>query len=165
MRFLAVMNPSVQLLAAANAERAFTGDAPTLGAVASVYTPKTAETWLMAQLENLNDFCGVRQKMSVEQMAELSGMLLVEVCHLKVSELMLFFHRFKAAHYGEFYGVVDPQRVFAGLRQFLRERLDALWSYERSENNRKLLEESRGNGITYAEYLAQKQRAGSESEG
>ena len=124
--FLKRLNPDVQPLAVRHPERAYTGTAPTLSVVRATYTEEVAELWLMAQVENMNDFCGVSRKMTLPQMQELARMMLAEVPYLKTSELLLFFHRFKAGHYGEFFGVVDPQRVLSGLQAFLRDRRSEL---------------------------------------
>ena len=64
--------------------------------------------------------------MTIPQMCELTQVLIVYVYYLKVSELMLFFYRFKSGKYGEFYGVVDLQRIMSGLNAFLRDRLDEI---------------------------------------
>lgn len=132
------------------------GKAPRLSAVCGAYSQKVAEIWLMAQLENMNDFCGVKQKMTILQMRELAQMLIVEVYYLKVSELMLFFHRFKAGRYGEFYGVVDPQRIMSGLNAFLRDRVEEIAQYERIAAQKRIEEEVKQRDercITHEEYL------------
>ena len=167
-KFLKTLNPSVQIRAAANIERAYMGKAPRLSAVCGAYSQKVAEIWLMAQLENMNDFCGVKQKMTILQMRELAQMLIVEVYYLKVSELMLFFHRFKAGRYGEFYGVVDPQRIMSGLNAFLRDRVEEIAQYERIAAQKRIEEEVKQRDercITHEEYLKIKSEAENEKRG
>lgn len=157
--FLRRMSPSAQTYAARNIERTFMGTAPTLNIVRAAYSDEVAELWLMAQVENMNDFCGVSRKMSVPQMRELARMLLVDAHYLKTSELMLFFHRFKAGVYGEFFGVVDPQRVMAGLQEFLSDRraeLDRLQREAAGRERDRKDEISRARAITYAEYCQMK---------
>lgn len=131
------------------------GTSPTLSVVRAAYTEEVAELWLMAQVENLNDFCGVSRKMTFPQMQELARMMLVEVPYLKTAELMMFFHRFKAGHYGEFFGVVDPQRVLSGLQAYLCDRRSELDRYQREKVARQrdaAREASSARAITYAEY-------------
>ncbi len=154
-KFLKALNPNIQIRVAANVERAYMGKAPKLSAVCGAYSHKVAETWLMAQLENVNDFCGVKHKMSIPQMRELAEMLIVEAYYLKVSELMLFFYRFKAGKYGEFFGVVDPQRIMSGLYSFLRDRVDEIGRFERISARKKIDEELKQGErcITYDEYI------------
>ncbi len=131
------------------------GYSPRLSAVCKAYSPKVAETWLLAQLENLNDFCGVKNKMSIPQMVELAKIILVEGYFLKTSELMLFFYRFKTGKYGVFYGVVDPQQIMAGLGQFIRERIEELGYYERIAINKRIEEQKKRESecISYQEFL------------
>ena len=66
--FLKLLNPAVQPLVARYPERAYMGTSPTLSVVRAAYTEEVAELWLMAQVENLNDFCGVSRKMTFLQM-------------------------------------------------------------------------------------------------
>ena len=104
----------------------------------------------------MNDFCGVKQKMTILQIRKLAQMLIVEVYYLKVSELMLFFHRFKAGRYGKFYGVVDPQRIMSGLNAFLRDRVEEIAQYERIAAQKRIEEEVKQRDeccITHEEYL------------
>lgn len=153
--FLKLLNPAVQPLVARYPERAYMGTSPTLSVVRAAYTEEIAELWLMAQVENLNDFCGVSRKMTFPQMQELARMMLVEVPYLKTAELMMFFHRFKAGHYGEFFGVVDPQRVLSGLQAYLCDRRSELDRYQREKVARQrdaAREASSAGAITYAEY-------------
>ena len=153
--FLKLLNPAVQPLVARYPERAYMGTSPTLSVVRAAYTEEVAELWLMAQVENLNDFCGVSRKMTFPQMQELACMMLVEVPYLKTAELMMFFHRFKAGHYGEFFGVVDPQRVLSGLQAYLCDRRSELDRYQREKVARQrdaAREASSAGAITYAEY-------------
>lgn len=157
--FLKQLNPDTQPLAVRHPERAYMGTAPTLAVVRAAYTEEVAELWLMAQVENMNDFCGVSRKMTLPQMQELARMMLAEVPYLKTSELLLFFHRFKAGHYGEFFGVVDPQRVLSGLQAFLSDRRSELDRYQREEAARQrdaAREASSARAITYAEYCQMK---------
>lgn len=153
--FLKLLNPAVQTLAVRHPDRAYMGTAPTLAVVRAAYTEEVAELWLMAQVENMNDFCGVSRKMTLPQMQELARMMLAEVPYLKTSELLLFFHRFKAGHYGEFFGVVDPQRVLSGLQAFLSDRRSEMDRYQREEAAR-LRDADRtdpsARAVTYAEY-------------
>ncbi len=73
--------------------------------------------------------------------------------YLTVSELMLFFFRFKAARYGRFYGSVDPLVITSALRDFVRERNDAYFKHEQEERERKEREAKKNHKpITWDEY-------------
>lgn len=106
---------------------------PTLNAIRLSFGENIAETWLMAQLEDLNVFCGVKEKASVEQMLCLSQLIISKYWFLKVSELMLFFANFKLAKYGLFYGVVDPIVISSALMTFNEERIVALNRIEKQQ--------------------------------
>lgn len=135
------------------------GDSPTLTTVKFAYSQEIAETWIMSQIEDLNDFCGVKNKASNTQMEDLSRMIIAECHYLKVSELMLFFYRFKLGHYGEFYGVVDPHKIMCSLNLFLKERFSEINKYEayrKNEEMKKKRELWEKTGITREEYEKRK---------
>jgi len=124
--FLKLFNPDVQELIIANENRAYVGSAPSLTVVKLGFGKNIIETWLMAQIENLNNFCGVKEKANALQMLELSKLVIASCGYLKVTELMLFFTKFKMGEYGKFYGVIDPIVITSALNEFLEERLTVL---------------------------------------
>ena len=71
--------------------------------------------WILAQLENLNQYAGTKNKMEPGQMKMLAEIIMTEYFYLKASELLLFFYQFKAGKYGELYGSVDPLRISSAL--------------------------------------------------
>lgn len=151
--FLATLNPSLQVAVAANAERAFLGHSPTITAIKAAYSNNVAEVWIQAHIEALNAFCGVAKKMTTQQMEELAKMIIVDFHYLKASELMLFFYRFKSGRYGELYGVVDPQRILAGLNKFIGERITEIAKYERERSRKEFEGYNNPDAISYEEYL------------
>jgi len=156
MKFLTVFNPSLQTKVASNIERAYKGTAPTLTAIKFAYSEKILNTWLMAQLENLNDFCNVKEKMTVPQMKEIAGIITVEYHYLKITEVMLFFHRFKSGKLGELYGSVDPLRIMSALNEFMKQRFQELSIIDKRIENEELTRkraEWAKNCITREEYL------------
>lgn len=162
-RFGAAFNPSIQKVIAQNLERAYVGKAPTLTVVKEAFGVDPAEGWIMAQLEDLNEFSGVAVKMSSEQMEETSRLILQEYPYFKVTELMLFMHRFKCGNYGTLYGVVDPLVIMQALFQFASERRAELTFYENREKERKKNEErerwlSAPNRMTYSEWQERKKK-------
>lgn len=90
----------------------------------------------MAQLEDLADFAGCREKLTPQRCDEIAQLIMARYGYLKVSELMLFFLRFKLAEYGEFYGAVDPMRILGALRKFDRERAELQQRYDRERRDR-----------------------------
>lgn len=167
-QFLATFNPAVQLLAARHVDRAYRGTAPQLATVCSGYGEPLAVVWLCIQLENVNLFAGVKDKMPVDRQKELAGVILTEYAYLKVTELLLFFHRLKCGRYGRFYGSVDALFIASALLQFVDERRKDLVRYPASGNGKGAEQgasaasspaspaPSSSGGITYDEYLAWK---------
>lgn len=128
-QFLAIFNPALQLMAARYVERAYRGTAPQLATVCTGYGEPVAIVWLCIQLENVNLFAGVKEKMPVERQKELAGVILTEYAYLKVTELLLFFHRLKCGRYGRFYGSVDALFIASALLLFIDERRKELVRY------------------------------------
>lgn len=128
-QFLATFNPALQLMAARYVERAYRGTAPQLATVCTGYGEPVAIVWLCIQLENVNLFAGVKEKMPVERQKELAGVILTEYAYLKVTELLLFFHRLKCGRYGRFYGSVDALFIASALLLFIDERRKELVRY------------------------------------
>lgn len=133
--FLLIFNPSLQPSVLSNQSRAFTGTAPTLTTVKAGYGDKITIMWIMAQLENLNTFCGVKEKATFEQLEEFAKLITVNYSYLKITELMLFFAKFKLGQYGTFYGVVDPIVVTSALLKFMDERLILLNKFEKEQES------------------------------
>lgn len=72
---------------------------------------------------------------------------------------MLFFHRFKSGRYGRFYGSVDPLVITTSLREFIKERNEAIDKHEQEERQAKrAADANRENTITYEEFLKLKQQ-------
>lgn len=131
---ITALSPDTQLACARNEERAYFGTAPTLAVMNAAWGDNTSTMWLMPQLFNLSEFCGVRDKMPPDTAKELARVITQEYGYLKATEIMLFFHRFKAGRYGRFYGAVDPLIVTTTLRsRFLPEREAAIESHERRQ--------------------------------
>ena len=151
--FLQTFNPNMQACYAKNATRCVTGSAPTLNSTTAAYGENIALAWLLLQLYDLSEFCGCCYKITDSQAKQTARLVLLGYGHIKVTELMLFFHRFKLGNYGKFYGAVDPMVILSALKVFinedragillqkeqkLREQREALW---------------RGKAISREEYL------------
>lgn len=151
--FLQKANPSVQTAFASRPDSCYFGDYPTLGELNAAYGKTMAAQWLVAQLTNLSEFSGARD-VTVLQLEELSRVVAQEYHWLKITELMLFFYRFKTGRYGRFYGSVDPLVVTTALREFLAERNAAYARHEQLERERKEEEERKAHPpITREEWL------------
>lgn len=163
--FLALFTPELQTLAARELEKAYTGTAPRLLTVARGYNEETAIVWLCLQVEDINLFAGVKDKMPVARQKELARLILTEYGQLKVSEFLIFFHRLKCGRYGRFYGSVDALFISASLIQFMAERRqDRAYIEEQREKQRRMAPPS-STAISYAEYLELKKKREGGSDG
>lgn len=135
--FAKTFNPSLQKVCAQNKERSFMGEAPSIATLLQAYPEKQVSAWIMAQLENLNDFTGVNGKIDTNQMIELAGIIETEYYFLKASELLLFFHMLKGGSFGVFYGNVDPMMISRALIDFKVYRRQQLEAYDREIQRKK----------------------------
>lgn len=170
-QFLSVFNPALQLTVARHVERAYRGTAPQLATVSAGYGEAVSLVWLCIQIENVNVFAGVKEKMPVEREKELAGLILAEYDYLKVTELLLFFHRLKCGRYGRFYGAVDALFIASSLLTFLDERRKDLAHCAADDERRRQATQTASaaslpassGGITYEEYLLLKRRKQTEA--
>lgn len=154
-RFLQTFSPDLQLFAAKQPERAYFGTAPRLETVAAGYGEEVAIVWICVEVENLNNFAGVKEKMPVGRQKELARVILAEYPRLKTSELLLFFHRIKSGRYGRFYGMVDALFITSALVQFMDERQTetARFRADRQRQLQRAAASSPRGGITHTEYI------------
>ncbi len=107
---------------------------PSLGKIKRTCGKGVAEAWLVTILADINEFCGVKTKLTTKQMADLAQMITTEYSYLTAAEIMLFAQRMKGGRYGQFYGTIDPQVILIALRdRFLPERYNALTAIEEEE--------------------------------
>ena len=132
-----MFNPSLQQVVADNLDRAMFGTAPMLCVLDAAYGEGSAVTWLIPQLHDLCAAVGVKTKLDDVQLKQLATMIRNEFGYLKATEVMLFVWRFKAGHYGELYGAVDPVRIMRALRgRFSEERAKHIELHERELHER-----------------------------
>ena len=154
-RFALAFNPSVQIKCAMNMEKSLLSDAPTIRQLLYTYQMEHLQVWVMAHLEDLNEYAGVKNKMETAQIKELASMIIVKADYLKASEILLFFYKLKAGDFGGFYGTVDPQKVGEYLNAFKEWRgleLDKIQSKQVQELRERKREEWKTTGITREEY-------------
>lgn len=155
IKFCKQYSPSYQLEICGNPEECFFGDYPTLARLKAEYGKNAAMAFIIPQLQNLATYCGSREKLDEKQYTECAFVISTEFHFLKVSEIMLFCHRFKAGRYGRFYGSVDPLIITESLRKFCEERCSSYDSHEK-ELRRQQKEEEKEHAISYDEYLRRK---------
>lgn len=149
--YLCKMNPAYQMQICHNEKDCLMGQYPTLAEINKGYGQTMAMAWLVPQLLDLSEYCGCKEKLNQHQMHGLAYIIATDFFYLKVSELMLFFHRFKSGRYGKFYGSVDPLVITKALREFVVERSNAIDRYENEERRQKLEEEMK-HAVTWQEY-------------
>lgn len=160
-RFLTTYNPELQRRICGNIEECYFGDYPTLATLKAGYGQNAATAWIIPQLYNLSEYCGCKEKLQGAPLEDCASVIATDFYYLKVSELMLFFHRFKSGLYGRFYGSIDPLIITTSLRTFLKERMYAYDKREQEERDRER-EEAKKNAITwpqFCEYQEAKLRA------
>lgn len=149
--FLVTFNPSRQSTYCQKADRCYFGSAPTLAEIKKAYGDNAPTMFVLAQAYNLQEYAGSKDKMTSEQLEELSMLIANEYFYLKTTEIMMFFHRFKLRKYGQFYGVVDPLVIMGALRTFVQERNDILFHHESEEEDKKR-KESKAIAVTREQY-------------
>lgn len=138
-------------------ERCHMGTAPTLSELRKTYGGNVPVMWLMPFLYDIQEYCGTKTKWTTNQLTQLANMIAREYFYLKVTELMLFFVRFKGARYGRFYGVEDPMVVMESIKTFIEERGTFYDGYYQRQE-REAIKERKKNAVTYEEYLRMKER-------
>ncbi len=83
------------------------------------------------QVMDLDDEMDVKDKLGGEKAAKLADKIYSMAFHLKASELLVFFWRFKCGMYGKFYGVVDSLKIMESLHEFIKWRNEKLAAIER----------------------------------
>lgn len=163
--FLHKVSPAVQTAFARHPDSCYFGDYPTLEQLNAAYGRTMASQWLVAQLTNLSEFSGARD-VTANQLEDLSRIVAQEYHWLKITELLLFFYRFKTGRYGRFYGSVDPLVITTALREFVGERNAAYARHEQQERERIEEEERKAHPpVTKEEWLLMKEnKSGRNSE-
>jgi len=143
-------NPSQHSIVGSKPDKAFFGNYPTLSQLRREFGTKAATSWLLPQLYDLSEFCGVREKLQGRPLEECAQIIETQYHWLKVTEIMLFLYRFKGGHYGHFYGTVDPLVIMTALRTFISERGEAYARREQEERERR--EASQPKPITWEDH-------------
>lgn len=154
--FLQKVHPQTQAAFATKQKQAIMGDYPTLTDICLTYGKTFSEQWLYPQIADLAMFTGAKN-LTKEQMRGLASVIAVEYRYLKVTELLLFFYRFKTGRYGRFYGSVDPMVITCALREFMKERNTLIDIYERELHDKELEQQKLLPTISREQWEAMKQ--------
>ena len=151
-KFEMTFAPNKQQVYCVHPERCYFGNAPTLQTIALAYGENAPTAWMVIQLSELAEFCGSKDKLDTHQLDECAKIIASSVRFLKITELMLFFYRFKLGLYGKFYGAVDPLTITSALLEFRRERNNVYFRHE-NEMRQRQSKEDKVSAVSYEEYL------------
>jgi hypothetical protein len=107
-------------------KQCFTNDVPSIRALNHTYNDSTARRWLVIQLTDLCLYAGIEKKPTIEGLENIADTIVINYGFLKLTELMVFFQRFKGGKYGKFYGVIDGMVITEALNQFLSFRSEQI---------------------------------------
>ena len=150
---LQTFTPELQTLMAQRWHQAYMGYAPSLNCAAAGYGKPTALLLICMQLEDVNLFSGVKEKMSVSRQKKLAELILTEYGHLKITELILFFYRLKLGQYGRFFGAVDALFISSSLLEFMNQRRHDRAQIDEWKMRNTKQQHTTDRGVTYEEYL------------
>ncbi len=150
--FLVKVNPDAQIAFAAKPKAAILGDYPTLRDIDSGYGKDFSVEWLLPQIADQALFTGAKN-LTAQQQLGLARVISTEYKYLKITEMLLFFYKFKTGKYGRFYGTVDPMVITSALQQFVKDR-NTMIDYYDLEKKREDAEKEKVGVMTYAEYLS-----------
>ena len=154
--FMRTYSQGLQRYINPNTEKSFYfGTAPTLAEVTKEYGEDTAKEWLRVQLCILFKFFNRHKEITAESTTDCIRVILAEFYYLKVSELLLFFFRFRSLRYSRMYSFVTPVAVIAALREFLYERAVAYDHYYQKQQE-EYERERREKEITWEQYCLDK---------
>lgn len=110
-----------------------TGDYPTLLEINSAYGGQESARIVFALLTNFALYCGGKEILSEGQRMQCANIIVETYPWLKITEIIIFFHKMKAGHYGRFYGNQDPTLITEALTSFLEWRRGI---YDKEETKR-----------------------------
>ena len=145
--------PSKQYLCERNKRLTYMGASPTLSDMQLAFGIGKAEAWLMEQIQDLYVYESVnyQEKATVLQIEQTAGIIASSFYFLKLTELMLFFFRFKAGRYGKPYGNLNGREICNALNKFTKERIEDISRFEKEEEAKRINQPN--DGWTYDEYL------------
>lgn len=109
--------------ASGNPERSYNADCPTLASYENLYGEGVSADWIEIQVLALYGSSGNKDKAIADGIEIFSNSFATQVKAYKLSELMLFFSRYKAGKYDNSFATFDSRRIGnAFFKEFLPER-------------------------------------------
>ena len=159
---LTVYTPNLQQSLCANPDKCFVGSYPTLSQLKKEFGNNAAVAWLIPQITDCVAFTNNKGILDDRQIENLAALIASEYYYLKVSEIMLFFRKFKLGKYREIYGNFSPMAITLSLNEFLNDRNLVYSRIEAAKGWQKRKEDDKGS-ITYEEYKRRKQNESNRS--
>lgn len=132
-------SPSQWPFASNNPERAYLSDCPSLKQYSLAHGEKMAERWLYMQIMALYGSSSNTDKGIVDGIRLFAASFAREASSFKLSELMLFFARYKAGKYDNSYYSFDTRRIGnAFFKEFLPERQRELDRITKEEEQKRI---------------------------
>ena len=126
-----------------NPEKAYTAEVPTIYDCFEKFKPVDVSLWIQSQVLALYGSSSNKDKGVIDGIELFCDSFASQVKGFKLSELMLFFARYKAGKYDNSYSTFDARRIGnAFFKEFIPERARELDKIER-ENILKRIEERR----------------------
>lgn len=129
---------------------------PSLGDVSLSYGLEGAREWLKCHLLKVNEFVGVKQKLTDVQLFDLSDQMACGYPYLNIAELCCFFGRLRSGKYEEFFGSVDPMQILKSLDAFCRDRRRDIRNAEQEFEAMRMelrVNKRAANAVTLEDYL------------
>lgn len=151
--FIKLFSPSQCSTFAMQPQKCFMGDCPTIVDMQRMYGLNITLIWIENQIRAIFEFSGAKKSTSfAEQRAFTAAVIFSNYYYYKLSELMLFFHKFKSGEYGLFYGSIDPMIITQALIKFKKERCTMIDKYTNEAEMRRRLNGDRSGTISYEDW-------------
>ena len=161
--FLNNYNSSFQTHLCSNPYDCWFGHYPTLADLNRHYKAEVAQMWIIEELTDISEYVGVKDKFTSHQLDSCAAVIYMNFYFLKISELMLFFFKFKSGQYEEFYGAVDPLAIVNSLWEFVRTTREAAMRQHKEEIEQALECEREPYQMDWKQYCMAKGISGKES--
>ena len=129
-------------------------DIPTLSEVAYAYgNDGVAVDWIKAQLEVVNGFSNVQQRLTTEQLIAIGEQIFGLYPDLNLLEFSLFCGRLRRGKYEKWYGSVDGQKILISLDAFMKDRMNDHYRKQEEEDRRRKEEEMSKPGVSLLQLI------------
>lgn len=131
-------------------------DVPTLSEIASAYmNTGVAVDWIKVQLEVVNAFTNVQQRLTTEQLIAIGEQIFSLYPDINLLEFTLFCGRLRRGKYEKWYGAVDGQKILISLDTFMEDRRNDLVRKQEEEHKRLMAQDADTPGVDPRELIRQ----------